>query len=200
MSDYIFLFDLDATVTKLEILPELATRVGRYEEMTSLTERTMLGELPFKSSFLERVELLKSIPIAEIQDIIYEIPVHERIAKFISNNRERCYIVTGNLNVWIMTLLQKLNMLERCFCSTASIEDGRLKQVQSVLDKSLVARSFVMPFVSVGDGSNDAELAREAAIGIGFGGVRPIAYSLLCNCNYAIYDEDRLCWMLNRLL
>ena len=58
MNNRVFLFDLDATVTKVEILPALAEQVGKAKQIAELTERTMHGELPFKSSFLMRVDIL----------------------------------------------------------------------------------------------------------------------------------------------
>ena len=54
-SRFIFLFDLDSTITRQEILPTIAEEFGVFEEMRALTERTMRGELPFKQSFLQRV-------------------------------------------------------------------------------------------------------------------------------------------------
>ena len=56
MSEYTFLFDLDATVTKAEILPEIAARIDKAQEMKELTERTMAGELPFAQRFHKRVD------------------------------------------------------------------------------------------------------------------------------------------------
>lgn len=54
MSRYIFLFDLDSTVTKQEILPTISKRLGIYERMSELTESTMRGEIPFKQSFFAK--------------------------------------------------------------------------------------------------------------------------------------------------
>lgn len=54
MSRYIFLFDLDSTVTKQEILPTISKKLGIYEKMTELTESTMSGEIPFKQSFFAK--------------------------------------------------------------------------------------------------------------------------------------------------
>ena len=64
MGRYKFLFDLDATITKLEILPEIARRIDCVEQMQELTERTMSGEIPFDRSFTERVNILKKIPVS----------------------------------------------------------------------------------------------------------------------------------------
>ena len=41
MNHRVFLFDLDATVTKEEILPALSAQVGLTREISELTEKTM---------------------------------------------------------------------------------------------------------------------------------------------------------------
>ena len=51
MSDYIFLFDLDSTLTRCEILPTVAAAIGRQEEMQRMTEEAMRGDRPFRESF-----------------------------------------------------------------------------------------------------------------------------------------------------
>ena len=33
MSDYIFLFDMDSTITRKEVLPEIAQKINRLDEM-----------------------------------------------------------------------------------------------------------------------------------------------------------------------
>ena len=42
MSEYIFLFDLDSTISKKEILPTISMRIGKLEKMRELTEATTL--------------------------------------------------------------------------------------------------------------------------------------------------------------
>lgn len=200
MSNKVFLFDLDATLTKVEILPMLAERVGLLDEMRELTEKTMRGELPFKSSFLSRVEMLKSIPVSVVSEIVETTPLNSDLVAFIQENKENCYIVTGNLDVWIKKLVKRIGLpMAHCFCSTASVQDDCLVSVNSVIDKSLVVKQFIMPVVAIGDGSNDAEMARLAEVGIGFGGVRPVAYSLMSNATHVIYDEKKLCAFLKVL-
>lgn len=46
MSEYIFLFDLDSTISKKEILPTISQTIGKEKEMRELTEATMRGEIP----------------------------------------------------------------------------------------------------------------------------------------------------------
>ena len=201
MHERVFLFDLDATVTKVEILPVLAEQVGLAEKMKELTEKTMRGELPFKSSFMSRVGMLSEIPVSRVADIVANIPLNEEIVKFIRENKENCYIVTGNIDAWIEKLIARIGLpMTHCFCSTVSVKDDMMASINSVLDKEMVTKQFVAPIVAIGDGSNDADMVKMAEVGIGFGGVRPVAYSLMCNATHVIYDEKRLCDFLRTLV
>ena len=177
MSKYIFLFDLDSTVTRQEILPTVAKTLGIYEKMTSLTERTMRGEIPFKQSFLQRVELLKDVPVSEVNELVSKIQLNEKLVEFIQQNQDRCHIVTGNLNVWIEGLMQRMGMERNVFCSKAIVKDNHIENVFSIVDKNAVISQMILPFVAVGDGNNDAEMIEAAEIGIGYGGVKKIKLS-----------------------
>ena len=179
MSRYIFLFDLDSTVTKQEILPTISKRLGIYERMSELTESTMRGEIPFKQSFLQRVELLKDVPVSEVNEMVSRIQLNNHLVDFIQKNHDRCHIVTGNLDVWIDGVIRKLGMERNTFCSKAIV---------------------VLPFVAIGDGNNDAEMIEAAEVGIGYGGVREIAPAVLACASHAIYDEEKLVEFLERLL
>ena len=101
----LFIFDLDSTITKYELLPLIANCVGLGEQMEQLTEAAMQGETVFELSFRKRVELLKTIPISKVRSIAEEVPLHDRIADFIRENSQRCMILTGNLDAWIMPCL-----------------------------------------------------------------------------------------------
>ena len=191
MTDYIFLFDLDSTITKKEILPTISEKIGKLTEMRQLTEATMRGEIPFRTSFLERVSILSQISVEEIRGIVSNIPLNDYIVDFITHNSERCYVCTGNLDAWICDLMKKITMDKHCYCSKAEVNNDCIDKVISVIDKELMAKQFVQPMVAIGDGDNDSGLCRMADIGIGFGGVRNIAPSLLRNCDFAFYDDKR---------
>lgn len=200
MSDYIFLFDLDSTITKEEILPTISKKINKIEEMKQLTEATMRGDIPFQSSFLKRVDILRTINVSIVRDIVCNISLNENIVKFIKSNADRCYVVTGNLDVWICDLIKKIGLENHVYCSKAYVKDDTLLRVISVADKELIAKQFVQPIVVIGDGDNDSGIAREADIAIGFGGVREIAPSLLRNIDYAFYDDKLCAEFLNKLL
>lgn len=200
MSEYIFLFDLDSTITRKEILPTIAEKVNGQKEMRELTEATMNGEIPFKSSFLKRVEILSVMNVSETRAMIAEIPLNENIAQFIRENRDRCYVVTGNLDIWINDLMRKLGLNGHVYCSRANCKNDKITQVVSVIDKELTAKQFVQPLVVIGDGDNDSGMAQVANISVGFGGIRDIAPSLIQNIDYAFYDDNRCADFLRTLL
>lgn len=201
LSEYVFLFDLDATITRTEILPEIAIKIDKQQQMRELTEKTMTGEIPFDHSFLERVKLLSEIPVSTVRKIIADVPLNEKLVEFIRENRERCYVVTGNLDVWIKYLMTELGMDGHYFCSKAAVENDKIVSVDYVVDKAEVVRKFGnKPFVAVGDGNNDAQMIAAAEVGIGFGGVRNIAPAVLKCATHATYSEDRLCQFLRQLL
>ena len=200
MSEYIFLFDMDSTITRQEVLPTISEKINRLEEMRHLTEATMRGEIPFRTSFLRRVKILSDIPVQEVNDIVADIPLNNAIVDFISKNKERCYVVTGNLDIWISGLMKRLGMEDHTYCSKADVDNDRISKVVSVVDKELTVKQFVQPMVAVGDGDNDAGMCRMADIGIGFGGVREIAPALLRSCDYAFYEDKRCADFLWNLL
>ncbi|MBQ6560448.1 MAG: HAD-IB family phosphatase [Erysipelotrichaceae bacterium] len=200
MSDYIFLFDLDSTMTKKEILPEISVLIGREKEIRAVTESTMKGEIPFEESFLKRVKILSQISVKTVNKLVSEIPLNEEIVRFMMENHDRCYVVTGNLDIWISGLMNKLGMMDHCLCSTARDDNDTVGEVLTIRNKYATARSFKEPLVVVGDGDNDSEMAAQAAIAIGYGGVRPIAPSLLNVIDYAFYDEDKCAEFLRGLL
>ena len=200
MSKLIFLFDLDSTVTRQEILPTVAKKIGVYEQMSSLTESTMMGEIPFKQSFLRRVELLKRVPVSEVRSIVADIEVNEGLVEFIKINKDRCYIVTGSLDVWVDGLIKKIGMENNLFCSRALVQNDFIQNVFSVVDKNAVISQMVLPFVAVGDGNNDAEMISAAEVGIGYGGVRDVAPSVMDCASHVIYSEDKLVDFLQRLV
>ena len=199
MSEILYAFDLDGTVTEQEILPCIAEKLGLAEELTLLTRLTLEGVIPFASSFRLRFHILRSIPLAEIQDTVGQIPLNPDIAAFIAQQRENCLIVTGNLDCWIRPLLEKLGC--RALTSTSRNENGRL-ELQSVLDKGEAIRSLDRrnrTLVAIGESANDIPMFREADISIAFGGVHNPVPALAEMADYIVRDGKTLCGLLRAL-
>ncbi len=191
-----FVFDLDSTVTRAELLPLLAREAGIEELMRFRTERAMNGEIPFDQDFKERVALLQGLSISRAREIAAQVPVNPMIARFLQENPQRCTILTGNLDLWVEPLMKRLHMEKRFISSRARMRGGKIDGVDFVLDKGAAARALPHPFVAIGDGGNDVAMLQEADWGIAFGGVREPAACLLDVADCRIDDEVQLCaWL-----
>ena len=196
----LFVFDLDSTITKCELLPLIAQSVGLKSEMAALTEAAMQGNTPFAQDFRSRVRLLREVPLSIARSIVSRAPLHEEIAGFIRENPQRCIILTGNLDVWIMPIIERLGMKGHCLCSKARVCGDSLLGIDAVLDKGLACEKLPHPFVAVGDGSNDVGMLREAEIGIAFGGARKPPAELIAAADMLVQDENELIEILKKLL
>lgn len=192
-----FLFDLDGTITTKEILPLIARELGIETKMADLTRKTMSGEIPFEHSFTMRVNMLKTVPISRVQQIVSQIPLSSVVLKFIRSHKTQCSVVTGNLDVWIAPLVKKLQT--PFYCSSALSSGDSLTGIHTILRKKDVHHQIRGKTVAIGDGNNDFEMLDHASIAIAYGGVHDPAPSLLEIADYAIYSEERLCSLLNRL-
>ena len=116
-----FCFDLDGTVTKDEILPILAKQVDLYDEIQALTQATINGFIPFDRSFKLRTRLLSDIPISRVRESIAGVTLFERTSGFIKSHSDSCFLITGNLDVWISELVKKLGVY--AYSSRALLDD-----------------------------------------------------------------------------
>ena len=73
----------------------------------------MAGEFPFESSLRRRVEILRGVPVSQVREIVAGIEVDPHIEAFLAEHRDRCTIVTGNLDTrngeLVMELLARLH-------------------------------------------------------------------------------------------
>ena len=197
MIDY-FLFDLDGTVTTEELLPRIARKVGIEKEIEGLTKSTIAGEIPFEYSLRHRVALLSKIKVSVVQKIVLDVGLDSNILDFIRNNKERCRIVTGNLDAWVRVLEPLIGV--PIISSQVEVSNDKIETVIKVLDKGEAARAFSGNICSIGDGNNDLPMFSASKFGIAYGGVHPPARTLFETATHAIYDGKTLCRFLSQLL
>ena len=195
-----YCFDLDGTITKDEVLPLLAKEIGLYEEINALTEATIKGVIPFYNSFLLRCKLLRDVPISKVHNILESVRISERISTFIKENKDNCFIITGNLDAWVEPLLQSFGC--KYFCSLAEVEGDMLIKPSVVLDKGEVIKKLRNDFtkiVAIGDGMGDVSMFEQADIGIAYGGVHSPIQMLVQWSNFITFHDKSLCNLLNTL-
>ncbi len=196
-----FCFDLDGTVTTLEILPCIAAELGIAEEIATLTRLTMDGHIPFPDSLRLRALILGQVPAERVHEIIDSIPLEPMLLSFIDAFNDASFIVTGNLDIWVEPLLSRLGC--RWFSSKTKQDSGRLV-VEHILDKGEAIRSLRREgkyerIVAVGDGANDISMLEEADIAIAYGGVHPPIPGTIIAADLVINHPSSLCTLLKAL-
>jgi phosphoserine phosphatase len=195
-----FCFDLDGTVTRSELLPIIAEEVDLVEEIGLLTEATIKGILPFEKSFRLRCRLLSSVPVSVVNDAVRKVELDHGLIDFIAENSERCFVVTGNLDVWIAPLLERVPCA--FFSSRAEVENDTLGRVTHVLDKSEAIRELRADFdtiVAVGEGMNDVPMFEHADVGIAHGAIHEPSETLRRLSDYWTVGGSGLCRLLSSL-
>jgi HAD superfamily phosphoserine phosphatase-like hydrolase len=195
-----FCFDLDGTVTTTEILPCIASVLGVSDEIATLTRATMDGHIDFEPSFRLRCLILGVVPPEQVRAVVATVPLEERILKFIQDRKKKCFLVTGNLDIWVAPIAERCGA--KLYCSKASIQDGKLV-LNSILNKasavSELRKQGYERIVSIGDGANDVAMLDASDIGIAFGGVHTPSRAATGAADYVIHDGVTLCKLLEAL-
>lgn len=189
-----FCFDLDGTITSQEILPLISKEIGLLEEINLLTQITLKGLIPFETSFKLRVKLLSQIPISTIEGIVANVLLEEGLCQFIRENHEHCYVVTGNLDVWVGDFISN-NLKCKYYSSKADRDGDQLLGINSILNKGKAIddlRNDYDCIVAVGDSMNDCSMFEKADISIAYGGVHNPVDSLKKISDYLVYEPVAL--------
>ncbi|MBA0180426.1 HAD-IB family phosphatase [Pectobacterium carotovorum] len=200
MKKFVFLFDLDGTLTVEETLPRIANEFNIFDEMSKLTEETIKGNIPFIDSFIRRVDILKKIPVSSIQKNLSQVNLLEQVVSFIKENAPCCKIVTGNLKEWVSALIDKVGC--DFYSSEGLIDSDSLVKLTRILKKEDVVKHYKnlgYTVVFIGDGHNDSEAMRYADISIACGIIHYPAKTVLSVADYAVFSQAALVRLLNQI-
>lgn len=195
-----FLFDLDGTVSCHELLPIIAKSIGLENEFKTLTALTIDGTIPFEDSFRLRFAMLRNISVDQVRKAIGHVELDENILGFIRQNKERCFIVTGNLRPWVADLTGAIGC--KVFANEAEEENCNLVRLKPLMRKSepvFALREDFDRIVAIGDGANDVPMFEAADFGIAYGGVHLPYAGLWDIADYAVFESRALCRLLNLL-
>lgn len=195
-----FLFDLDGTVTRHELLPIIAKSIDLEREFATLTALTIDGTIPFEDSFRLRFAMLRNIAVDRVRRAIGDVELDADILEFIAANRDHCHIVTGNLRPWIEDLAARIGC--GVFANDAEMRDGSLVNLKPLMRKSepvFALKKRYDRIVAIGDGANDVPMFEASDISIAYGGVHLPYKGLLNIADYAVFESRALCRLLNTL-
>ncbi len=178
----LLVLDADSTLFNEEAIDLLAALAGVQNQVSSITEAAMRGELDFSQSLIQRVGLLKNSSATLIDAARNQLTLTEGAIELISAARQRnceVAIVSGGFAEIIEPLLISLG-IHKYRANQLEIQDGVLSGnlVGAIVDRSAKANILkefarelnldLIDTIAVGDGANDIEMIETAGIGIAF--------------------------------
>jgi phosphoserine phosphatase len=175
-------FDMDSTLIRAEVIDELARRAGVGQKVEAITEAAMRGEIDFRTSFRQRVALLRGMPASALQDVIDSVPLMDGAERLISTLRRLGYrtaILSGGFT-FVGRVLQERLGIDYLHANELDVRDGvvtgevREPIVDGARKAELLTRIArdegldMQQVVAVGDGANDLPMLGLAGLGIAF--------------------------------
>ncbi|WP_375003689.1 phosphoserine phosphatase SerB [Aeromicrobium sp. CTD01-1L150] len=174
--------DVDSTLIQGEVIEMLAEHAGCAQEVASVTEAAMRGELDFEQSLRQRVARLQGVPVAAL-DEVYENLVYTPGARTMIRTLKRLgfrfALVSGGFTHIIERIARDFG-IDYHAANELEIVDGRLtgEVVGPVVDRAgkaealrrfaAAARIGIKNTIAVGDGANDLDMLAAAGLGIAF--------------------------------
>jgi len=178
----LLVMDVDSTVIEQEVIELIASFAGVEAEVRRVTESAMRGEIDFGQSLRERVALLAGLPTSVLDEVKTQVRLTAGARELCETLQERgdvVALVSGGFDAVVESIATELAITDY-LANRLEIEEGRLtgRIVGRLVDRGAKAealREFALKHgiplsrtVAVGDGANDLEMIRVAALGIAF--------------------------------
>ena len=178
----LLVMDVDSTVIEQEVIELIASFAGVEAEVRRVTESAMRGEIDFGQSLRERVALLAGLPTSVLDEVRTQVRLTAGARELCETLQERgdvVALVSGGFDAVVESIATELAITDY-LANRLEIEEGRLtgRIVGRLVDRGAKAealREFALKHgiplsrtVAVGDGANDLEMIRVAALGIAF--------------------------------
>lgn len=209
----LLLADMDSTIIGQECIDELARVVGRYDEISALTERAMRGALAFEPALRERVAMLQGIPVRVVEEVlqtrIVETPGAKTLVATMRAHGAWCALISGGFTLFVEAVATRLqfdecraNELEIAVQNNQPILAGRVKEpilgreakLAALLDMRARHALHAQDTLCLGDGANDLAMIEAAGLGLAFHAkpkVAEVAHSALrfCDLTAVLYAQ-----------
>jgi phosphoserine phosphatase len=174
--------DMEATIIENEMLDELAEFLGLREHIAGITARAMNGEIDFSGALIERVGLLKGLPVARLDEAAERIRIMPGAATLIATMHKfggYCALVSGGFTYFTRMMHERLgfdfdaaNTLDhdgRTLAGTVQRPILGKEAKLATLERLCAQRSLeIGQSLSVGDGANDLPMLQAAGLGVAF--------------------------------
>ena len=175
------LADMDSTMIQQECIDELAAEAGVGPRVADITARAMNGELDFEGALIERVGLLKDLPVATIDHVlatrITHMPGGAALVATMKANGAYAALVSGGFTAFTAQVAAALGFDENRANTLLANGDkltgdvGRPilgKEAKVAALQQITARLGISEedVLAVGDGANDLGMLSRAGLGV----------------------------------
>ncbi len=174
--------DVDSTFIQQEAIELLAAKAGVLNEVSKITDAAMRGELDFAQSLVARVELLKGLPEAVLDQVRDEITLTDGasdLVKLLHGQGHVVSLVSGGFVNIMQPIVDELK-IDYFKANTLEVVDGlltgqvlgsivdRAAKAQALTEFALDAQVAMENTVAIGDGANDLDMMALAGLSIAF--------------------------------
>ncbi len=173
--------DMDSTMIGQECIDELAAEVGLKDKVAAITARAMNGEIAFEPALIERVALLKGLPLGVVDEVISKritlTPGGKQLIATMKSKGHYTALVSGGFTVFTGPIAEMLGFDENR-ANTLLAEDGILTgevaspilgkqaKVDALIDIAGRLGIATDEALAVGDGANDLGMIQLAGTGV----------------------------------
>ena len=178
----LFLADMDSTIVTTETLDELAAKAGIKDKIATITTRAMNGELDFHEALIERVGLLKGLPIAALKETLDETVLcggAKNLLQHLTSANVTCVLVSGGFTFFTNAIANQCGFhhhhgnilnhnsveLDGTVAMPILDKNSKLEFLKSYANDLSIGLESTM---AIGDGANDLPMLQAAGIGIGY--------------------------------
>lgn len=175
--------DMDSTLIGIETIDELASLVGKKDQVAEITTQAMRGEIPYDESLRRRVSVLKGLDESAVERLYLErVRLNPGADKLIAGAQKagmKILLVSGGFTHVTEKLKARLK-LDYTRANTLKVAGGKLTgEIEGAIVNADVKREALIAvrdelkiakeqIVGVGDGANDLKFLAECGVSVAY--------------------------------